>query len=96
MFGGRFLLTLNTGYSILEFGEEQIPGLTTQRVGRLDGHLDANVGVSYFFIDWLSLGIVNKTDWRVTNAEAPPSNGVGPENLGYIRNQTFVLASLSY
>lgn len=92
LLGGRFALNLNAGYSILEFGSEVIP-LTTQRTGRLDGHLDAVAGLTYFFTDWLSLGISDKLDWRVTNAadQAAPTS-----TFSFIRNQTFVLASASY
>lgn len=90
LLAGRFSLNLNAGYSILEFGEEVVP-LSDQPTGRLDGHLDTVAGLTYFFTDWLSLGITDKVDWRVTNADE-----VGGGNYGFIRNQTFVLASLAY
>jgi hypothetical protein len=92
LLGGRFSLNVNAGYSILEFGEEQIP-LTDQAQGRLDGHLDAVAGLNYFFTDWLSLGISDKVDWRVTNADDLVEQGL---NFGFIRNQTFILASIAY
>lgn len=91
LLAGRFLLGVNAGYSILEFGEEQVE-LSTVRVGRLDGHLDGVVNLSYFFTDWLSLGISNSLDWRVTNADDPASR----VNFGFIRNQTLLLASARY
>jgi hypothetical protein len=91
LLGGRFLLNVNAGYSILEFGEEQVR-LTSQTTGRLDGHLDAILGISYFFTDWMSVGVNNNLDWRVTNAEDP----VARTNFGFFRNQTLVLASLRY
>lgn len=93
LLGGRFMLNVNAGYSILEFGEEQI-NLTDRRTGRSDGHLDALVGISYFFTDWMSVGITNNFDWRVTNA-SDLTTGI-PINLSYIRNQTLLLASLRY
>lgn len=93
LLSGRFMLNLNVGYSILEFGEEQI-NLTDRRTGRVDGHLDALVGISYFFTDWMSVGITNNFDWRSTNA-SDLSTGA-PVNLSYIRNQTLLLASVLY
>jgi hypothetical protein len=92
---GRFTFSANAGYSIFEFGAEQSSQpLTDAVIGRLDGHLDAGLQASYFFFDWFSVGISNVTDWRVTNAN-DVSSGV-PENLGYVRNETLVLASLHY
>lgn len=94
LLAGRFALAFNGGYSILEFGEEVVP-LTDTPSGRLDGHLDVVAGLTYFFTDWLSLGITDKVDWRVTNANES-SGGVVGDNYGFIRNQTFVLASIAY
>jgi hypothetical protein len=96
LLAGRFALNVNTGYSILEFGEEIVP-LSDQPIGRLDGHLDAVAGLTYFFTDWFSLGITDKVDWRLTNAdEASNDPNVVGQNYGFIRNQTFILASLAY
>ena len=77
------------------FGEEQleITDLPSgDSTGRLDGHLDALASLSYFFTDWFSVGIVDKLDWRLTNA-TDPTNG---NSFGFLRNQTFVLASVTY
>lgn len=91
---GRFSLSVNAGYSILEFGNE-VAGdieLTDRATGRLDGNLDVGVNVSYFFFDWLSAGITNDFDWRATNA-----NDVATDtSLGYIRNQTLAVVSVRY
>lgn len=93
---GRFSLSATAGYSILEFGAEQSSeDLTDTVVGRLDGHLDAALNASYFFFDWLSVGISNTTNWRITNASDISSAGV-PTSLNYARNETLVLASLRY
>lgn len=96
LLAGRFALNVNMGYSILEFGEEVVQ-LSDQPVGRLDGHLDAVAGLTYFFTDWFSIGITDKLDWRVTNAdEFSGDPNVTGLNYGFIRNQTFLLASLAY
>jgi hypothetical protein len=91
LLAGRFQLVINSGYSILEFGEEQL-NITTARVGRLDGHLDFIARLSYYFTDWFSVGIVDNLDWRLTNANDIDRG----TSFAYIRNQTLVLASLSY
>lgn len=95
--GGRFHLGLNAGYSILEFGQEQvaISTATTQGFLRLDGHLDVAGSLAYYFTDWFSVGVANKLDWRLTNAATPaPERGDG--NLGYLRNQTLVTVAAKY
>lgn len=91
---GRFALTLGAGYSVLEFGAEDAGGiqLTDRATGRLDGNLDVGVNASYYFFDWLSVGINNELDWRVTNA-VDATNGKG---LGYIRNQTLAVVNVRY
>lgn len=91
---GRFGLGLNAGYSILEFGDEVAGGvqLTNQQTGRLDGNLDVGASASYFFYDWLSAGITNNLDWRMTNA----ADASTTQNLGYVRNQTLLVASVRY
>lgn len=97
--GGRFHLGLNAGYSILELGEEQVTlsTATTQGFRRLDGHLDVGGSLAYFFTDWFSVGVVDKLDWRVTNAAIPaPSSTQGDGNLGYVRNQTLVTVAAKY
>lgn len=91
--GGRFHLSANTGYSILEFGEEQTELSTATSEGflRLDGHLDVAASIAYYFTDWLAVGINDKLDWRVTNASA-----VAGGNYGFVRNQTLVTVTAKY
>jgi Putative beta-barrel porin 2 len=97
--GGRFVIGVNAGYSILQFGEEQeIDGqqLTDRIDGdRLDGHLDANAQVAYFFTDWFSVAVADRVNWRVTNA-SDITLAAGDTNLGFVRNETLLLASLRY
>lgn len=95
--GGRFHLGLNTGYSILEFGEEQVvlSTATTQGFLRLDGHLDVAGSLAYYFTDWFSVGVADKLDWRLTNA-ANPAPETGDGNLGFLRNQTMVTVAAKY
>ena len=92
---GRFVLDANAGYGILEFGEEQptlAGGLTDTPVGRLDGQLDGNLQLSYYFVDWFSIGIQDRVQWRVTNA----ADALQGTNFSYLRNETLVLASVWY
>ena len=97
--GGRFHLAVNSGYSILEFGEEQI-ALSTATTGgflRLDGHLDVAASLAYYFTDWLSLGLTDKLDWRITNAADPSREAAGEDgNYGFLRNQTMVTIAAKY
>lgn len=91
--GGRFHLSANSGYSILEFGEEQteLSTATTEGFLRLDGHLDVSAALAYYITDWLAVGINDKLDWRVTNAAAPAG-----DNYGFVRNQTLVTLAAKY
>lgn len=97
--GAKFVLSAFAGYSILQFGQEQplvVNGTPqditdTEGTDRLDGHLNFRATLSYFILDWLSFGISNDLDWRLTNA-----NDIGGTNLSYLSNETLVLASLHY
>ncbi|HJW75999.1 MAG: hypothetical protein A2138_06305 [Deltaproteobacteria bacterium RBG_16_71_12] len=93
--GGRFHLSANSGYSILEFGVEQTPlsNATTEGFLRLDGHMDVAASLAYYFTDWLSVGLVDKLDWRLTNAENPGPDG---GNYGFVRNQTLLTFAAKY
>ena len=89
---GRFALNMNIGYSVLQFGTEQSSiVLTDTPEGRMDSHLDGAVEIKYYVFDRLSFGVSNTTAWRTTNA-----NDVTGLNLGYLRNETLLLASLRY
>jgi len=91
---GQLQLSLNGGYSALEFGAEQAGGLelTDRPTGRFDQAIDGGISLDFFVLRWLSFGIQNSTDWRLTNA-TDPSSSLG---LGYFRNQTLVVASARY
>jgi hypothetical protein len=97
--GSKMTLGLNLGYGILEFGQEQqidARQLTSRPNGdRLDGHLDARADLRYHLYEWLAFGISNDSDWRITNAQ--PLGDAGPEgSLGFFRNQTLFVGTLSY
>lgn len=100
--GAKFVLGLNSGFSILQFGTEQPFGgqnLTTVPGGgnRLDTHLDVRADLAYYMFDWLSFGIVNDLDWRYSNAESSDTfGGGGGVNLSFLSNETLLLASLHY
>lgn len=90
IFAGRFQLRGAAGYSYMEFGTEQLQR-TTASTGRQDGHLDATAMLDYFFTDWMSVGLSTNFDWRTTNANDPSGF-----NLGFVRQRTFLLASVRY
>ncbi len=97
--GGRFHLGVNSGYSIMEFGEEQAQLSTASEDGflRLDGHLDVAASIAYYFTDWLSIALYDKLDWRLTNASSPASAPNGVEtNFGFLRNQTMLTVAAKY
>jgi hypothetical protein len=91
---GQLELGLNAGYSALEFGAEQSGGLvlTDRATGRFDQAIDGGISVDFFVLRWLSFGLQNSTDWRLTNA----SDAASALGLGYFRNQTLVVASARY
>lgn len=93
---GQVELRLRAGYAALEFGEEQFGDgqLTDTPVGRFDQAIDGSIALDYHVLRWLSFGVRNTTDWRITNAN-DVSNGV-PLNLSYFRNETLVVASARY
>jgi hypothetical protein len=98
--GAKFVFSAFAAYSLLGFGEEQavaLPGqaprfLTDQQAGRLDSDLSARANVSYFVLDWLSFGLANTVNWRLTGANDLGSGA----NLSFFRNETLLLASLHY
>lgn len=93
---GQFQLKLNGGYSALEFGAEQSGGvpITDRATGRFDHHIDGKVALNFYVTRWLSFGINNSTDYRITNAA--DASGATPLNLGFFRNETLVVASARY
>ncbi len=93
---GQLELRLRASYAALEFGEEQVGSgqLTDTPVGRFDHAIDGTIGLDFHVLRWLSFGVRNTTDWRITNA-SDISNGT-PLNLGYFRNETLVVASARY
>ena len=90
---GQFQLALQAGYSALEFGDE-VSGqaLTDQATGRFDQHIDGTIALDFFVTKWFAFGLRNSTDYRITNA-AVSGTGV---NLGFLRNETLVVASARY
>lgn len=96
--GRSFLVNLNAGYSVLMFGRDLLDPTAAQlpiaQSTRLDGHLDADLRLAYFLFDWLSFGVSNRLDWRLSNAVV--SSGSGDINLSFLRNETLLLATLYY
>lgn len=91
---GQLEFNLNAGYSALEFGEEQsgpVP-LTDRQTGRFDHAIDGSIGVDFYVFRWLSFGVRNSIDWRITNARIA-SSSLG---LDYVRNETLVVANARY
>ena len=98
--GRKLDFSVNSGFSILEFGpESEIAGQPITTVGkdgtRVDGQLDLRANLSYFLLEWLSLGVANNLEWRMTGANAYSPTGDG-FNLSYLSNETLLLASVFY
>lgn len=90
---GQFELGLQAGYSALAFGDEvSAERLTDRPTGRFDQHVDGLVALDFYMLKWLALGLRNSTDFRMTNASVV---GTGI-NLGFLRNQTLVVATARY
>jgi hypothetical protein len=100
----RFVLNVGAGYSIVEYGKELAPdqnltdrndfGQVNGPGNRLDGQLDGQLRLAYFFVDWFSVGINNTLTWRVTNASDVTQNV--STNLSYFRNETLLVGSIWY
>ena len=90
---GQFELGLQAGYSALQFGDEVTDQqLTDRQTGRFDQHIDSTVSLDFHVLKWLSLGLRNSTDYRITNASVTGTS----TNLGFVRNETLVVASARY
>jgi hypothetical protein len=90
---GQLELSALVGYSLLQFGDEVTPeALTTAATGRLDHHVDTSLALDYHVMKWLSFGLRNGLDVRLTNA-SDVSTGT---NLGFVRNETLVVATARY
>jgi hypothetical protein len=105
---GATELTGNLAWTLLEYGAEdtgeaicpvdqpQCNQLTDKLTGRVDHMVVFSFRASYYVLPWLSVGVANMLDWRLTNAgtvDAPEAPSV---NLSYLRNETMLLASVRY
>jgi hypothetical protein len=93
---GQFELRLRGSYAALEFGAEEVGSgqLTDTPVGRFDQAIEGLVALEFHVLRWLSFGVRNTSDWRLTNA-SDISSGT-PVNLGYFRNETLLVVSARY
>lgn len=90
---GQFELGVLGGFSMFSFGEEvSQQALTDKPTGRFDQHVDVAVALNFHVLRWLSLGVSNTTDYRTTNANVAGDN----RNLGFVRNETLLVASARY
>jgi hypothetical protein len=48
--------------------------------------------VDFYVLRWLSFGVRNSIDWRITNARIATSSLA----LDYVRNETLLVASARY
>ncbi len=93
---GQFQLGLRASYSALDFGAERAgpTQITDRPVGRFDQVIDGLATLDFFVFRWLSFGVRNSLEVRLTNA-SDLSSGT-PLNLGYVRSETLVVASARY
>jgi hypothetical protein len=101
--GDSFVFRTNTGYSLLQFGrdstdeqESASADLFLSQGSRYDGHWDWQMLVAYYLWDWLSVGLSNDLDFRLTTSQAPDIGNIEGENLSFLRNSTMLLISLNY
>lgn len=102
--GDSLLFRSNVGYSVLQFGRDlsdTSESQTTQTLflsqgSRYDGHLDFQVLIAYYLWDWLSFGLSNDLDFRLTTSKAPDQGNITGDNLSFFNNRTFLLVSLQY
>jgi hypothetical protein len=91
-------VTAFAAWNLIEYGAEATGGqqLTDRPTGRFDHAIALTVRAAYFVLPWLSVGVSNATDWRLTNANDVSGTNPVPINLGYLRNETLLLASARY
>lgn len=91
------------GYSVMNFGRD-LSGISDveqtflafiSQGSRLDGHLDFQLAVTYYLFDWMSVGISNDLDFRLTNTTVRLDTAEDL-NLSFVRNQTVGLLSFHY
>lgn len=99
----------NVAWNVLEYGAEDTGSaaclqseledcaqLTDKVTGRVDHAIVGGITASYFVLPWLSLGVSNNTDWRITNARTVAAEGAPSIDLSFLRNETMLIASARY
>ena len=91
-------VSLAAAWNLIEYGAEETGGdaLTDRQTGRFDQALSLSARAAYFVLPWLSVGVSNSTDWRITNANDVSAQDAEPLNLSYLRNETMLVASARY
>ena len=91
-------VALGAAWNVIEYGAEATGGqqLTDRQTGRVDHAITANARADYFVLPWLSIGLSNVLDWRITNANDASAENPAPNNLSFLRNETTLLASARY
>lgn len=101
--GSDFVFRAGAGASLLMFGRDlsgigDPDGTYIQYISqgsRFDGHFDVQLAANYFIFDWMSVGVSNDLDVRLTNTTITLDTGE-PLNFSFVRNQTLGLLSFHY
>lgn len=102
-------VSANVAWSVLQYGAEDTGSaacletnledcaqLTDKVTGRVDHAIVAGVSAVYHVMPWLTLGVSNNIDWRITNASTIAAEGSPSIDLSYVRNETLLTASARY
>jgi len=91
----RFMLKGNAAYALLAFDQptgDQASVTTLGGTSRMDHVIEGNLSASYYIFDWLSVGISDMLQFRLTNAIATDSS----TNLSFLKNLTLISVSAFY
>jgi len=99
--GRKMKLSADISGGLLQFGREQFDGnfpFTSKYQGdRMDYTVNLHLEAGYSVAEWLSVGILERFNTRITEADMIDSTtGANLGNLGMNRNELFLIMSLHY
>jgi len=98
--GRKMRLTADLSAGMIEFGDEQYStpfSFTTKPTGRVDTTVSLHLEAGYSVTEWLSIGILERFNARLTEADQVDStSGAQLGNLSLNRNELFLIGSIHY
>lgn len=98
--GRKMKLSADLSGGMIQFGDEQYSTsfpFTTKPQGRVDYQVNLHLEAGYSVTDWLSIGILERFNTRITEANMlDTTTGANLGNLSMNRNELFMILSLHY